>query len=951
MTERVFRQQLAGPCRQSEISKLARLPSLQRSPRSRGRSSPDTDCPNRLTIVLESDADANLTSVLDANGVTTTYTFDDANRMTGVSYSSGGSVGYTYDALGRTLTMTDAHGTTSWTYDHLGRVTEVDQPGRSAVTYTYDDLGNRTSVTSGGKTVAYTYTPTNALASATDWASRTTSYTYDDAGRPATVGYPNTIAAAYTIDPAGRVTNLAYSKGGNALAAFGYTFNGEGQRLTETSPDGTTTYGYDNLGRLTSATYPGSTPAETFGYDAVGNRTSRTASSVTTSYSYNDANELASSSVSGSTSTYAYDDNGNRTSRSVTPTTDTSAPTVPADPSATATAFNSVSVSWTASSDDRAVTVYRIYRDSTLIATVSGSVTSFVDASVTGSTTYAYTIAALDAAGNASSQSSAADATTPSGTPPADTTAPSVPTDLSGSVVGAGRIDLAWSASSDNVAVAGYAVYRDGNKITSVPVGSTSYSDTGLTPGVSHTYTVTALDAAANESAGSGSWSGAASDAALLTTYAYDAANRLTQVATAGQTLGTYTYDGAGDRIAKTTASGSTAYTLDLASGLPQVLSETTGASTSTYAYAGGPLELDIAGSTNWYLTDPLGSVRLVTDASGDTPATYAYAAFGSTRSETGSLPNEVRFTGERTDNESGLEFLRARTYDPATGTFLQRDTWGITATDSQSIDPYAYVGNSPVNGIDPSGHCGIFDPLGCASDLAGGVGNKVSDFAGGVGNAVTNPGQTWADTGGGVVNNIADTGGAVVRNVSDWVQKNPATTALLLTAGACGLAIATGGAASPLCVQMAIGAGIGAGTYTGSVVVGNAVNGKGLSLEGFDTERLSLNMVIGGVSSGAGWGASKAVSALASGSSKVTLSVGENLAIQAGVGGPASTAATLLPKLATSTLSPWNALTPITTMVAPLVKTAAAKWLLPKVTPYLSKLPIIGKLLPGVPR
>jgi RHS repeat-associated protein len=279
--------------------------------------------------------------------------------------------------------------------------------------------------------------------------------------------------------------------------------------------------------------------------------------------------------------------------------------------------------------------------------------------------------------------------------------------DLSGSnVVAAGRIDLAWSASTDNVAVAGYAVYRDGTKITTVPVGSTSYSDTGLTPGVSHTYTITALDAAANESAGSGSWSGAASDAALLTSYAYDAANRLTSVATGGQTLGTYTYDGAGDRIAKTTAAGSTAYTLDLASGLPQVLSETTGASTSAYAYAGGPLELDVSGSTYWYLADSLGSVRLVTDASGDTPATYAYAAFGSTRSETGSLPNEVRFTGERTDAESGLQYLNARTYDPATGTFLQRDTWGITATDGQSIDPYAYTQNSPVNLTDPSGHC-----------------------------------------------------------------------------------------------------------------------------------------------------------------------------------------------------------------------------------------------------
>ena len=95
-----------------------------------------------------------------------------------------------------------------------------------------------------------------------------------------------------------------------------------------------------------------------------------------------------------------------------------------------------------------------------------------------------------------------------------------------------------------------------------------------------------------------------------------------------------------------------------------------------------------------------MGSVRLLADSTGAGPATYAYAAFGSTRASTGTLANEVRFTGERTDTESGLEFLRARTYDPYTGTFLQRDTWGITATDSQSIDLYRGVDSRSRLGI-----------------------------------------------------------------------------------------------------------------------------------------------------------------------------------------------------------------------------------------------------------
>src|SRR5664280_2348409 len=312
---------------------------------------------------------------------------------------------------------------------------------------------------------------------------------------------------------------------------------------------------------------------------------------------------------------------------------------------------------------------------------------------------------------------------------PLDTAAPSTPTGLTGTPVAAGRIDLAWTAATDNVGVAGYNVYRDGAKVNSAPVGSTSYSDTALVGGASHTYTVKAVDAAANESAAGGPWSGAAGSGAVTTAYSYDAENRLTGLQSGTSVIGTYAYDGAGDRYAKTAAGVTTAYTLDLASSLPGVLTETAGSSVTTYAYGAGPLEfdkagttywyltdtlgsvrlvtdstgatpveLDKAGTTYWYLTDTLGSVRLVTDSTGATPATYAYTAFGSTRKSTGTLANEVRFTGERTDTESGLEFLRARTYDPSTGTFLQRDSWGITPTSSQSIDAYCYTANNPIN-------------------------------------------------------------------------------------------------------------------------------------------------------------------------------------------------------------------------------------------------------------
>ncbi|RKY35269.1 MAG: hypothetical protein DRP78_05610, partial [Candidatus Omnitrophota bacterium] len=80
----------------------------------------------------------------------------------------------------------------------------------------------------------------------------------------------------------------------------------------------------------------------------------------------------------------------------------------------------------------------------------------------------------------------------------ADTESPSVPSGLSLSVVSSAQIDLSWSASTDNVGVTGYKIYRDGSEInTSTGV---SYSDTGLTASTSYSYTVSAYDAAGNES-------------------------------------------------------------------------------------------------------------------------------------------------------------------------------------------------------------------------------------------------------------------------------------------------------------------------------------------------------------------------------------------------------------------------------------------------------------------
>ena len=194
----------------------------------------------------------------------------------------------------------------------------------------------------------------------------------------------------------------------------------------------------------------------------------------------------------------AYDAAGNVSAQSTAvavTTADTSAPTVPAKPSVTASAYNQVTVTWAAATDNVGVAGYRVYRAGTQIATVAGT-TSYIDATVVAKTTYSYTVSAYDAAGNVSKQSTATSVTTPAAP---DTTAPSAPTALKSTITTTKAVSLSWTASTDNVAVTGYWVYRNGTYLgTSTKA---RYTDSTAVQATTYSYTVKAYDAAGNASA------------------------------------------------------------------------------------------------------------------------------------------------------------------------------------------------------------------------------------------------------------------------------------------------------------------------------------------------------------------------------------------------------------------------------------------------------------------
>ena len=131
-----------------------------------------------------------------------------------------------------------------------------------------------------------------------------------------------------------------------------------------------------------------------------------------------------------------------------------------------------------------------------------------------------------------------------------DPTPPSVPSNVQAVTGAAGAINVSWSASTDNVGVTGYHVYRDAGTTPITTVTGTSYTDSGLTPGSSHSYTVSAFDAAGNESAQSSPASataGTGSGGGTVTVGATDDATISQLAANKGTnygSLGTLTVDG-----------------------------------------------------------------------------------------------------------------------------------------------------------------------------------------------------------------------------------------------------------------------------------------------------------------------------------------------------------------------------------------------------------------------
>lgn len=314
------------------------------------------------------------------------------------------------------------------------------------------------------------------------------------------------------------------------------------------------TYSYNSNGQLTQVTYDNGTVVK-YSYDANGNRTAaavnapalQTPTNLSASSPSGTTINLAWTGSSGATGYYiwrcsgagcttftnvhtvsgtsysdtglaglttyvyqiqAYQTSGSTTitsahSTSASATTGAQPPTTPTNLKASPSG-SSISLTWTASTDDVAIANYTLQRCqgsgcSTFSALSTVTTTSYTDSGVSQGVTYSYQVRATNTSNQQSGWSATATAMAPV------TTAPNAPGGLTGSASSWSTVNLSWSAATDPIAgvsIAGYKIYRNGGQIGAS--GGTTYTDGTTAPNSTYTYTVSAYDAWNNTSTQSG---------------------------------------------------------------------------------------------------------------------------------------------------------------------------------------------------------------------------------------------------------------------------------------------------------------------------------------------------------------------------------------------------------------------------------------------------------------
>jgi RHS repeat-associated protein len=210
------------------------------------------------------------------------------------------------------------------------------------------------------------------------------------------------------------------------------------------------------------------------------------------------------------------------------------------------------------------------------------------------------------------------------------------------------------------------------------------------------------------------------SDGTLSVTYDWinDGENRLagvTNLGPGGTSQTNFIYDAFGNKVTSIADGVRTNYLTVSAGGLPEVLMEydAAGQVTADYTHGLGLVAATRNGREGFYHTDGIGSTRAITDRTGLVTDRYTYDAFGGLLNQAGTFGNSFQFAGEQRDSSTGLDYLRARYYDPSLGRFISKDAFSGSLSDPMSQHDYQYAHVNPVRFTDPTGYSTMGDIVG----------------------------------------------------------------------------------------------------------------------------------------------------------------------------------------------------------------------------------------------
>ncbi len=635
-----------------------------------------------------------LESVTDENGHATTYSYDEAYRLTSVMNAMGNSTSFGYDLMSNLTSQADALGNvTDYEYDGFDRLKKIIYPEASSgatrleETFAYNTVGEITGHTdTGGRTTTYGYvyadSPKRRVITITDALSNATELTYNarmqmtkvkDARPSPTQEY------IFTYDEIGRLKTQSPRVGTTPMS---FVYDAVGNRTSRTDYNNhTTTYTYDNLNRLTGMSYTGA-PSQyaTYGYDDLSRLITAANQNGKIAFSYDNRGRLATETdVWGHVMGYGYDPAGNRTSLTLDSNTHTNYYYDEAN--------NLIRL--TDEEDGR----FDFYYDS------GNRLASMVRPNGV-STNYEYD--GMDRLKRLKHKY---------GFFPDP---PTILYDDQFSYNSANQIyQITGSAAS---ALAKTFTYDAINRLKTVSNGETynydavgnrtaSHLSTSYTTGAFNRLTGT-TSATANYTYNPNGSRTVKSGGGLPSSYGWDRENRLTSVTRLGLTA-VNRYDALGRRVATTFSPtlveedpNPIRYTYE---GL-DVMYEDSDDWEGAVKYQNGlgidnKLKQETGGSASYFLQNHLGSTVKLTNSSGSVTESNSYDSFG--RPTNTSFSTRYQFTGREYNSFSGLQYSRARFYDPQIGRFISEDPIGFAGGD---VNLYAYVRNNPLKFRDPTG-------------------------------------------------------------------------------------------------------------------------------------------------------------------------------------------------------------------------------------------------------